>query len=125
MNGPAILARVGERFPRSLLETHAHRGDHTAVVSRDVLLELLRFCRELVFQQLATVMEMDALDPSEYYEDIVRAMHVALEVGVTLLPPATLNVRCPFDGSANVAPSSVRNSEARPRRARKRTLGSN
>ncbi len=45
--------------------------------------ELLRFCRELVFQQLATVMEMDKLDPLAFYDDIVHAMHVALEVGVT------------------------------------------
>lgn len=46
-------------------------------------LDLLRVSRDLVFHQLATVMEMGGVDPSAYYEDIVRAFHTSLEVGVT------------------------------------------
>ena len=32
MDGPAILAQLQERFGAAILETHDHRGDHTAVV---------------------------------------------------------------------------------------------
>ena len=46
MDGAAILARLGERFPTGLVETHAHRGDHTAVAAPEALLDLLRFCRD-------------------------------------------------------------------------------
>jgi len=46
MDGAAILARLGTRLGGRVLETHAHRGDHTAVVAREGLLDALAFCRD-------------------------------------------------------------------------------
>ena len=45
MDGPAILARLQERFGAAILETHDYRGDHTAVVERAASLEVLRTTR--------------------------------------------------------------------------------
>ena len=46
MDGAAILARLGTRLGGRVLETHAHRGDHTTVVAREGLLDALAFCRD-------------------------------------------------------------------------------
>lgn len=41
-----------------------------------------RFTRDLVFHQLAALMDMAGVDPDEYYEDLLRVMHTSLEVTV-------------------------------------------
>ena len=41
-----------------------------------------RFTRDLIFHELAVLMDMAGVDPDEYYEDLIRVMHVALEVTV-------------------------------------------
>ena len=46
MDAAAAVARLLERFPGSIVETHAHRGDHTVVVGREGLIDLLRACRD-------------------------------------------------------------------------------
>ena len=46
MDGQAILARLSQRAGAGVLETHAFRGDHTAVLSREALLDTLTFCRD-------------------------------------------------------------------------------
>ena len=64
MDGEAILARLSERLGAGLSETHDFRGDHTAVVSREAVLEALRFCREdaaLAFDLLVDVTAVDYL----------------------------------------------------------------
>jgi NADH-quinone oxidoreductase subunit C len=62
MTGDAILERLRGRFGAAVLETHAHRGDHTAVVERARLLEILRACRDepdLGFELLADLTAVD------------------------------------------------------------------
>lgn len=62
MDGAAILARLTERFGRAVVETHDHRGDHTAVVTRESLLEVLRHCRDdaaLAFDMLSDLTAVD------------------------------------------------------------------
>lgn len=62
MHGQAILERLAERFGDAIVETHAHRGDHTAVVTRERLLDVLRACRDdeaLAFDMLIDVTAVD------------------------------------------------------------------
>jgi NADH-quinone oxidoreductase subunit C len=62
MDGAAILARLTERFGPAVVETHDHRGDHTAVVTRESLLEVLRHCRDdaaLAFDMLSDLTAVD------------------------------------------------------------------
>ena len=62
MNGQAILLRVTQRFGSRVLETHDRLGDHTAVVEREALLEVLAFLRDespLWFNMLTDLTAVD------------------------------------------------------------------
>jgi len=66
VDGGAILTLLGERVGSAIVETHAHRGDHTAVVARERLVEVLRCCRDdgrLAFDML---MDLTAVDYSKF-----------------------------------------------------------
>jgi NADH-quinone oxidoreductase subunit C len=66
MDGSAILARLQERFGAAVLATHDHRGDHTAVVERGVVLDVLRFCRDEPALRLDMLMDLTAVDYLNY-----------------------------------------------------------
>jgi NADH-quinone oxidoreductase subunit C len=66
VEGTAILARLAERFERSIAETHAHRGDHTAVVDRDGVAALLGFCRDDEALGFDVLMDLTAVDYLKY-----------------------------------------------------------
>jgi NADH-quinone oxidoreductase subunit C len=60
----AILDRLRERCAAGVVETHAYRGDATAVSRREALADLLRVCREdeaLAFEMLADLTAVDYL----------------------------------------------------------------
>jgi NADH-quinone oxidoreductase subunit C len=62
VDGAAILEQVRARFGASIVETHDHRGDHTAVVDRAALLDVLRHCRDeptLGFDMLSDLTAVD------------------------------------------------------------------
>jgi NADH-quinone oxidoreductase subunit C len=66
MDGEAILARLRGRLGDRIVGTHADRGDHTAVVLRDALVDTLAFCKtdpELAFEVL---MDLTAVDYLKY-----------------------------------------------------------
>ena len=62
MDGADILARLAERFGATILETHAHHGDHTAVVDRAALPEVLGFCRDAAALRFDMLMDLTAVD---------------------------------------------------------------
>jgi NADH-quinone oxidoreductase subunit C len=64
MDGEAMLARLKTRLGARVLETHAHRGDHTVVLTRDAIVEALAYCRDepdLRFDLLADLTAVDYL----------------------------------------------------------------
>ncbi len=64
MDGEAILARLRERLGDGVLETHDFRGDHTAVVAREAVLDALTVCRDdpaLGFDLLVDITAVDNL----------------------------------------------------------------
>jgi NADH-quinone oxidoreductase subunit C len=64
MTGPAILADLRQRFAGFLVDTHGQHGDHTVVVARRVLVDLLRYCRDepaLAFDMLTDLTAVDYL----------------------------------------------------------------
>jgi NADH-quinone oxidoreductase subunit C len=64
MEGAAILDRLRLRFGAAVVETHAHLGDHTAVVERAAIVDVLRLCRddaELGFDMLSDLTAVDFL----------------------------------------------------------------
>jgi NADH-quinone oxidoreductase subunit C len=66
VDGPAILERLSERVPGAIVETHAHRGDHTAVVVTARLLDVLRACRDDAALAFDILMDLTAVDYSRY-----------------------------------------------------------
>ena len=64
MDGAAILDRLRARAGAAVVETHAHCGDHTAVVERAAIVDVLRLCRddaELAFDMLSDLTAVDYL----------------------------------------------------------------
>ena len=64
MDGATILDRLRTRFGAAVVETHAHRGDHTAVVERAAIVDVLRLCRDepdLAFDMLSDLTAVDFL----------------------------------------------------------------
>ena len=62
MDGPTILTLLRERFGAAIVTTHAHRGDHTAVVTREALLDVLHFCRDDDRLACAMLSDLTAVD---------------------------------------------------------------
>ena len=62
MDGEAILARLRARFGDRVLETHDFRGDHTAVLAREALVEALRLCRDDDALRFGLLVDLTAVD---------------------------------------------------------------
>jgi NADH-quinone oxidoreductase subunit C len=64
VDGQAILARLSEHLGARVQATHDFRGDHTAVVAGDAILDALTFCRDdpaLGFDLLVDITAVDYL----------------------------------------------------------------
>jgi NADH-quinone oxidoreductase subunit C len=66
VDGAAILEHLQTRFGGAIVETHAHRGDHTAVVDRDALGDVLRYCRDDAALAFDVLMDLTAVDYSRF-----------------------------------------------------------
>jgi NADH-quinone oxidoreductase subunit C len=66
VEGAAILARLAQRFGDGIAETHAQHGDHTAVVRREILPDLLRACRDDEALRFDVLMDLTAADYARY-----------------------------------------------------------
>jgi len=66
VEGDAILAALRARFGGALAETHAQCGDHTAVVERGALLDVLRHCRDDGALGFDMLMDLTAADYSKF-----------------------------------------------------------
>jgi NADH-quinone oxidoreductase subunit C len=62
MDGTRILEHLETRFGDAILETHDFRGDHTAVVARDRLIDVLRHCRDDELLRFDVLMDLTAVD---------------------------------------------------------------
>lgn len=56
--------KLKEKFPEAVLETHNHRGDETAVVKRENLLEIARFIKTNPEWGMNVLMDLTAVDGS-------------------------------------------------------------
>ena len=66
MEGPAILDELRARFGDAIIETHDHRGDHTAVVDRDAVRDVLAACRDSDTLAFEVLMDLTAVDYSRF-----------------------------------------------------------
>lgn len=59
---PNLHTKLKQRFPESVLEIHAHRGDETAVVRRESLIEVVRFIKADREFQMNVLMDLGGVD---------------------------------------------------------------
>lgn len=62
MDASVTLKKLIERFPGSVLETHSHRGDDTAVVRKQDILEICTFLRDNHDLLYNFMMDLTAVD---------------------------------------------------------------
>ena len=56
------LKKLNERFPSSILETHSHRGDDTAVVKKEDIIDICTFLRDDEALLYNFMMDLTAVD---------------------------------------------------------------
>ena len=61
-----ILTRLQEQFPSHRLQTPGQRGEATVVVPREIVLELLRFCRDDAQLSCDMLVDLTAVDYSKF-----------------------------------------------------------
>jgi NADH-quinone oxidoreductase subunit C len=62
MDAGVTLSKLAERFPDSILETHSYRGDDTAVVKKEDILDLCTFLRDDPALLYNFMMDLTAVD---------------------------------------------------------------
>jgi NADH-quinone oxidoreductase subunit C len=62
MDAGVTLNKLAERFPGSILETHSYRGDDTAVVKKEDILDLCTFLRDDPALLYNFMMDLTAVD---------------------------------------------------------------
>lgn len=107
MDGAEILARLAERFGAAILETHAQRGDHTAVVTRAAIPDVLRVCRDDPALRFDLLMDLTAVDYLTYpgREDGTR-FEVVYHL-YSIPENHRLRLKVPVDEDDPVVPSAV------------------
>lgn len=66
MDGAAIVDAVRARFGGAVVESHEHRGDHTMVVERSAVRDVLGFCRDGADLRFDMLMDLTAVDYSRF-----------------------------------------------------------
>jgi NADH-quinone oxidoreductase subunit C len=66
VDGAAILDELRTRFGAAVVETHDHRGDHTLVVDRDAVRDVLVTCRNSDTLAFDVLMDLTAVDYSKF-----------------------------------------------------------
>ena len=66
MDGAAILDEIRARFAGAVVQMHDHRGDHTVVVDRAVVRDVLALCRDARALQFEVLMDLTAVDYARF-----------------------------------------------------------
>ena len=66
MDGAALLDEIRARFGGAVVEAHDAHGDHTVVVDRAALREVLAFCRDGGVLAFDMLMDLTAVDYSKF-----------------------------------------------------------
>lgn len=62
MDASVTLKKLTDRFPESILETHSHRGDDTAIVRKEDILKICLFLRDDETLLFNFMMDLTAVD---------------------------------------------------------------
>jgi NADH-quinone oxidoreductase subunit C len=71
MDASVTLKKLTERFPGSILETHSHRGDDTAIVKKEDIVRICTFLRDdesLLYNFMMDLTAVDYLGEEQRFE---------------------------------------------------------
>jgi NADH-quinone oxidoreductase subunit C len=107
MDGQAMLARLAERFGPAILATHDFRGDHTAVVDRAQVADVLRFCRDDAALRFDMLMDLTAADYLKFPEREAGPRFEVVYHLYSVVENHRLRVKTPVEEDDPVVPSAV------------------
>ena len=84
MNAESLIQAVSGRFAAAMTASHSFRGDATAIVSKDSLLEIARTLKEDAAFQMNFLMDLTAVDFSGFGTKPSRGLFSSSGVGVHL-----------------------------------------
>ena len=96
MNAASLIQAVSDRFPAAVTASHSFRGDATAIVSRDSLLEIARSLKEDAAFQMNFLMDLTAVDFSGFGTKPSRGFFSSSGVGVH--PSSEIPTHDPWPG---------------------------
>jgi NADH-quinone oxidoreductase subunit C len=96
MNASELIQAVTERFPAAVQRSHAYRGDATVIVAREFLLEIARTLKDDPAFQMNFLMDLTAVDFSEYGKKPAPAFFASS--GVAVRPKAEIPDEEPWPG---------------------------
>jgi NADH-quinone oxidoreductase subunit C len=96
MNAEALIQAVRDRFPQSVENAHAYRGDATLIVRPQALLEIARTLKEDPAFQMSFLMDVTAVDYLAYGKKPAPAFFASS--GVAVRPKTTIPDEEPWPG---------------------------
>jgi NADH-quinone oxidoreductase subunit C len=96
MNGAALIEALTGRFPGAIKTSHLYRGDATAILSREFLLEVARTLKEDAAFQMNLLMDLTAVDFSAFGAN--PRLGIFATTGVGVAPSAEIPDQDPWPG---------------------------
>ena len=96
MNASALIESVRDHFPNAVSASHAFRGDATVVLGRQSLLEVARFLKEDPALAMNFLMDLSAVDYSEFGKRPAPAFFASS--GVAVKPSSQIPDEDPWPG---------------------------
>ena len=96
MNASALIESVRDHFPNAVSASHTYRGDATVVLGRQSLLEVARFLKEDSDFEMNFLMDLSAVDYSEFGKRPAPAFFASS--GVAVSPSSQIPDEDPWPG---------------------------
>ena len=96
MNQEQLLDAVAARFPDAVIASHAYRGDATLIVRGESLVEIARFLKEDSALRMDFLMDLSAVDYSEFGKAPQPAFFASS--GVSVRPKSQIPDEDPWPG---------------------------
>ena len=105
MNAESLIQAVRDRFPDAVTASHSFRGDATAIVSGESLVEIARWLKEDAALQMNFLMDLTAVDFSAFGTKPARGFFSSS--GVTVRPSSEIPTHDPWPGPPDGARFAV------------------
>ena len=77
-----VLTKLQEKFPEGIVSTHSYKGDDTALVVKESILDVLRFLKEEEELDFDVLMDLTAVDYLKYVDVSDWVNQVTMDRGI-------------------------------------------